>query len=402
MKKIDLNYICTIMGNLSGIPIRLYENNRQVFYHALVNLPKDPILPFQKEILAIDAHIGYFITPYFDHYGIVSGTHHKIIIGPSRQTNMNDQDIRTLAFHCDVEPDDIDEFVRGMKSIIQMPLASMMQMLCAMNYVINEEKLTLEDITIYDTEQQDLKEKLETDRARHSFHSGSADIQTQQTVHNTLSLEQTLINIVRKGDSAALREWIANVPAMGGGTLAYDQMRQMKNTFIVTATLISRAAIRGGMDVNDAFSLSDAYIQKCELLNSIDRITNLQYHMLFDYTERVEKLRLGKSPSKLVVEISNYVQHHLSEPVDIEALAAAMFLSRTRLSVKFKEETGMTLTDFVLKEKIDEAKRLLRYTDKLSVDIAAYLGFSSQSHFSRTFKKYAGCSPLEYRKKYNT
>lgn len=73
--------------------------------------------------------------------------------------------------------------------------------------------------------------------------------------------------------------------------------------------------------------------------------------MVFDYTERIEKLRLGKSPSKLVRDISNYVQHHLSEPVDIEALAKAMYLSRTRLSVKFKEETGMTLTDFVLKEK---------------------------------------------------
>ncbi len=79
-----------------------------------------------------------------------------------------------------------------------------------------------------------------------------------------------------------------------------------------------------------------------------------------------------------------------------------MFLSRTRLYVEFKEETEMTLTDFVLKEKTDEAKRLRRYTDKTLTAISAYLGFSSKSHFPRTFRKYGDCSPLEYRKKYNS
>lgn len=61
----------------------------------------------------------------------------------------------------------------------------------------------------------------------------------------------------------------------------------------------------------------------------------------------------------------------------------------------------MTLTDFILKEKTEEAKRLLRYTDKPITSISAYLGFSSQSHFSRTFKKYTGSLPNEYRKRHN-
>ncbi len=402
MKSLDYNYICTIIGNLAGMPVRTYKNAKQLFYHSLVSLPKDPITPYLSDILAITDHIGYFITPYFNYYGVVNCPPYKIVLGPSCQSTMNDQDIKELAFKCDVAPDDVREFVVGMKGIVTMPLVSIMQILCTMNYVMNDEKLSLQNISIYDAEQQNLKEKMEIHRANHSFDSNPVAVRSQQVVHNTVTLEQLLVNIVRKGDTAALREWIANAPAVQGGTLASDQIRQMKNTFIVTATLISRAAIRGGMDVEDALALSDAYIQKCELLYSIDRITNLQYHMVFDYTERVEKLRLGKSPSKLVMEISNYVQHHLSEPVDIEALANAMYLSRTRLSVKFKEETGMTLTDFVLKEKTDEAKRLLRYTDKTLTAISAYLGFSSQSHFSRVFRKYAECSPIEYRKKYNS
>lgn len=401
MKNLDYNYLCTVIGNMSGIPIRLYKNNRQIFYHALVNLPKDPMTAFKKDILSIDTHVGYYITPYFHYYGIVSDGENKIIIGPSIQTSNNEQTLRELAFECDVSPDDAADFIIGMKSIVSMPLDSILQILCTMNYVMNGEKLGLGDIIIYDAEQQDLKAKLEEERAKYNFDSDPATIRDQQNVHNTLALEQTIVNFVRRGDTTALKKWIADAPAVRGGILASDQLRQIKNTFIVTATLISRGAIRGGMDVDDALSLSDAYIQKCELMNNIERITNLQYHMVFDYAERVEKLRYGKQPSKLVQDVAKYIQHHLSEPITTDDIAKALFLSRSRLSVKFKEEANENLIDFILKEKIEEAKRLLRYTDKTSVAISAYLGFSSQSHFSRTFKKYTGSLPNEYRKRHN-
>ena len=119
--------------------------------------------------------------------------------------------------------------------------------------------------------------------------------------------------------------------------------------------------------------------------------------MVLEYTRRVERIRLGRKPSRLLMQVTNYVRHNLSQPMDVEGLARSMFVSRTHLATKFKQETGMTLTDFILGEKIEEAKRLLEYTDKSLSLIANYLGFSSQSHFTRTFKKYTGKTPKEYR-----
>lgn len=72
------------------------------------------------------------------------------------------------------------------------------------------------------------------------------------------------------------------------------------------------------MDAEDAFSLSDSYIQRCELLNFPDDITNLQYRMILDYTERVERLRLGKRPSRLTIDVANYIQHHITELITVE------------------------------------------------------------------------------------
>ena len=100
------------------------------------------------------------------------------------------------------------------------------------------------------------------------------------------------------------------------------------------------------------------------------------------------------------MDVANYVRRHLSEPVSVEKMAGEFFLSRPHLSAKFKRETGMTLTDFILNEKTEEAKRLLRYSDKSQAAISVYLGFSSQGYFAKVFKKYAGCTPNEYRDKH--
>ena len=77
-------------------------------------------------------------------------------------------------------------------------------------------------------------------------------------------------------------------PAIRDGTLAVNQLRQIKNTFVVSIALVLRAAIRGGMNVENAFFLSDTFIQKAELLNTPSQLPLLQYHMLLAFTERVE------------------------------------------------------------------------------------------------------------------
>lgn len=398
MKDINYNYICTTIANLSGIPVRMYEGGRQAFCLSVVDLPADPLSPYLNEILSVNSHIGYFITPHFHYYGIVNSGQHKVVIGPSIQTRIQDSSLKELAFLCGLDEGQYDAFISGMKRIIPMPLDSILQIMCTINYIVNEEMLGIGDVAIYDAEQEKLTADLERERANSDFFKGANEFFESISIHNTLGIERKLAQFVKNGDISALRDWMDSIPAVRGGVLASDQLRQLKNIFIVTATLVSRAAIEGGMDSDEALSLSDAYIQKCELLNNMGEIISLQYHMVFDYTRKVEKLRSINISSRLILDTINYIRHHIAENVSAEDIAKAMFVSRTWLSHKFSRETGMTISDFVLKEKIEEAKRLLRYTDKSFVAISSYLGFSSQSHFSRTFRKYAGCLPSEYRK----
>lgn len=393
MKFEDLKYICDVIGNLAGIPIRIYKDNNQIYYYSLVNIIKDPIIPYKEDIMKINNHIGYFITPIFLYYGIVNSNEYKIVLGPSFSTSVSLNDLRNLAFECDVNNDEIENFISSLKSLVPLPLNSILQMLCSINFILNNEKLSLSDIALHEKEQFQLEEVIKKEEVNNVLEKKD-DL---SVTHNTYNLEEKIMNIISHGDIFALKELVSYMPALRPGVLSSDALRQAKNTFIVTATLASRAAIRGGMDINESFSISDGYIQKCDLLNSLDKISQLQFHMIYDYTEKVSKIRIGKEPSKFLIDVSNYIQKHISEPIDIQKMADELYFSRTYLATKFKKETNDTLSNYILKAKVEEGKRLLRYSDKSISSIGFYLGFSSQSHFSNVFSKYVKISPNEYR-----
>lgn len=392
-----LRYICTIIGNLSGVPIRIYKNRSLIFSHSVVWLPVDPICLCEDEILDIRSHIGYYTAQFFYSYGIVNYEDYSIISGPTRLTSARVQELRELAFLAGVPSEETDAFVSGMRAVISLPLESLLQMLLSVNFFLNEEMLEITDLTIREDEQQMYNAQLGREQAEHRYDQDLLDPAAQE-VHNTYRTEQTLLDLIEKGDVGALDEWLKDAPAVRPGSIAPDQLRQVKNTLIVTATLASRAAVRGGMDVEDAFSLSDAYIRKCELLQTPDRIINLQYHMVLDFTSQVSNLKLHGNSSALAAAVAEYVRHHLSDPVSTEKIAEKLHFSRTWLSRKFHEETGIPLSDFIRIKKTEEAQRLLRYTDKSLREISVYLGYSSQSHFQTVFKKQLGVTPMQYRR----
>ena len=391
MKKEDLVYLCTVIGNLSGIPVRLYRNDRLSFYHSIVSLPKDPVVLEKKEISVQNDHILFHVTPGFFYYGTVCSGEYRIVIGPSRQAAAQDQELKDMAFELGLSADDVHDFISGMKQIIRLPLESMMQMMCAINFMVNHEKVTLTDL-IGGENQFGLEEKRSEKRI-------SEKETPPEELHNTLAIEQTIMNIIRKGDVAALEAFAQDAPAVRPGMMAREQLRQVKNTFIVTTAEASRAAIRGGMDVEDALTSSDAYIQECEMMTDASQITRLQFDMIMFYTQQVQRIRHGNYASELVKNVANYIQHHLSEAITTDQIAEQLFLSRQHLSRRFTQEAGIPLAAFVRNEKIEEGKRLLRYTDKSVSVIAAYLGFSSQGHFSKIFKEITGMTPGEYREK---
>ena len=395
MNKIeDLEYLCTNLGNLSGIPVRLYLNDEQIFYYSMVNFIKDPFELDKVNAFKLKDNVTYYQSNYYYYYGIINFDNHKIVVGPTRQLPTSKQEIRSMAFSLGIAPSETDEFISQMELLVQLPLMSLLQILSMVNYSLTGEKTSIESLSIKEDTQNVLKEEIEKEQASRNVEAYEG---YTNGPYNALDIENRMIDMVMRGDIAALKIFFQNIPAVRSGTVAQEQLRQNKNIFIISVTLCSRAAIRGGMDVTAALALSDSYIQKCELAKDIETITNLSYLMVFDYAERVAKIRLGQNPSKLVIDVSNYIQAHLSDAIKTDDIANALYMGRSRLSTNFKNQTGINISDYIMMIKIDEAKRLLRYSEKPFASISNYLGFSSQSHFSKVFKKYTDSTPFDYR-----
>lgn len=393
-KNIDLHYLMKEIASLSGLPVRIYEDEKRIFYSSTATLIKDPIIPFLSEILQLKDNVCYFSTPSFHYYGVVNSDSLKIVIGPTGQTGYSDRELKELAFLSGVEKKDVEAFILGIRDIGSLPLEAVLEVLFTINHILNGEKLGLKDITISESIQEEIQTRIEEENAKYKLdYNAPAPFS-----HNTFSTEDYINNLITEGDTEGLKSFTASAPSIRPGKLAINQLRQRKNTFVVTATLSSRAAIKGGLSVEEAFSLSDSYIQKCELLNTPEQITNLQFHMIYDYTSRVHEIK-ALSDKRLSQRVLKYVKEHISERITADEISSALFFSRPYLSKEFKKESGMTLTDFILKEKTKEAKRLLKFSNKSITEIALYLSFSSASHFSRVFKSYEGCTPREYRER---
>ena len=69
---LDLEYLCTVIGNMAGVPIRIYTGKKLTFYHSFVYLSKDPICLYENTLLEIEEPVGYYITPDFSKFSFMT------------------------------------------------------------------------------------------------------------------------------------------------------------------------------------------------------------------------------------------------------------------------------------------------------------------------------------------
>ncbi|WP_165452492.1 response regulator [Paenibacillus thalictri] len=106
--------------------------------------------------------------------------------------------------------------------------------------------------------------------------------------------------------------------------------------------------------------------------------------------------------SSLIGKVQAYINSRLQEEeLSREQIAASVYLNPAYLSRLFKKETGITLTDFIVKERMERAKELLKEGTLKISSIAEQTGYSHFSHFAKSFKKIVGMTPQEYRKQFH-
>lgn len=93
-----------------------------------------------------------------------------------------------------------------------------------------------------------------------------------------------------------------------------------------------------------------------------------------------------------------FIETNIDRPLLLEDLARAAGLSRMYFAAQFREAMGVTPHSYLLWCRIEKSKRMLESTNVPIVEVALATGFSNQAHFTVVFKRFAGMTPLQWRR----
>jgi two-component system, response regulator YesN len=103
-----------------------------------------------------------------------------------------------------------------------------------------------------------------------------------------------------------------------------------------------------------------------------------------------------------IQHIRTYIEQHAAENISLKGIAARFYMNPVYLGQLFRKTYGVYFNEFLLKLRIQEAKRLLRQTDLRIYEIAERVGFGSSDYFVTQFEKMVHATPTEYRNSLNT
>ncbi|MGN0466976.1 MAG: helix-turn-helix transcriptional regulator [Lachnospiraceae bacterium] len=218
--------------------------------------------------------------------------------------------------------------------------------------------------------------------------------------HRQTTEEFLFYRAVASGDVEAVKkncEQERFLESKGVGILSQNPVTNLKYHFVITTAMVTRLCKQNGMELEQAFRLSDFYIQKLDYIHTVQGVQNLHDEMVMDYAEKMRSYFRNDTNSKHINACKEYIYSHIKERITIEDLAKEVGVSASYLSRLFKKETGVSVSVYIREQKIDIAKNLLKFSDYSMIDIANRLAFSSQSHFIQQFREIVGMTPKKYR-----
>ena len=263
--------------------------------------------------------------------------------------------------------------------------------------------ITENDIVRYNCISADFDYKLRKDLEKRIFEQ-----QETGSHHNPYDQEVRELSAIENGDVEALRKSISEDYTGTIGTLAKDKLRSVKNVGIVVITNSSRAAIRGGLSSEIAFSMSDIYIKQVDEAPSENVSMQITRNAEFEFAKMVHEIKseqitmntFSGQENEHVMAAKNYIFKHLHGKITVAEIADALGLNANYLSGLFKAKEGISLKDYILNNKIILVKNLLTYSAYNYSEISYYLGFASQSHLGKAFREKTGLTLSQYRAKY--
>ncbi|MGI6148041.1 MAG: PocR ligand-binding domain-containing protein [Limnochordia bacterium] len=246
-----------------------------------------------------------------------------------------------------------------------------------------------------------MQAELPTLSARREYHELGAGI--AETIHeqkanggkgaHAFELEKDLIFCVKTGDQLGARRILNEI--LGIIYFEDTSFKVKKSRIIALTALLSRAAIEAGADLDLIFGIENSYLDEIQGMTDLMELS----WSLVPVLERFIESTFGSKSLKnrdLMYKAVSFIRTHYREDLVLEDAAREVGLHPTYFSKLFKEEMGISFTDYLSKVRVEAAKLLMR-SDYSLAEISQMVGFNDQSYFTKVFKKHTGESPHRWR-----
>ena len=208
--------------------------------------------------------------------------------------------------------------------------------------------------------------------------------------------EKSLLEKVRLGKYREV--WVIDFNELDSymGKSTKDQFRKFEYTTVAANALCTRAAIEGGLPPDEAYDISEAMLQRLENAKNIQELHDIMELTAVLLAHEVNKYK-RKESYYVLEQCKNYISRNIFNRIYLKEMAEYIGLNPSYLSRFFSEKEGITIQQYVQREKVNTACNLLRYSDRSIAEIAQYMGFQSQSSFTKVFKQWKSMTPVEYR-----
>lgn len=160
---------------------------------------------------------------------------------------------------------------------------------------------------------------------------------------------------------------------------------------------LTLAAVLGGLPLERSAAISGYFLEKIPEMTDVEAFLRCTDEMEIIFAQEVYRHKSYQTGNQAIDRCLTYIYEHIDWPIRLADLAQVCGYSISRIQYLFSLHTGVTITDYIRREKVKKAKFLLTYTDLSCAAVGQKLSFCSQSYFTKVFRLETGMTPLQYR-----
>ncbi|MBJ8009810.1 MULTISPECIES: helix-turn-helix domain-containing protein [Bacillus cereus group] len=402
---IDIQYLCDLVHRTFNVPVHVLSTDKKILYHSTSDDVCNPFYsskeehlsgiyqendPYNFPLFRSNSYLENFVLIHIANHDYIKGT---IIIGPTKYPKVSDDTAIKIRKEFNSN-DKVQEGLDYYQCLPKIKKTTLIDMGILLHYMIFNEQLD-RDVVL---EKNKVLEEVAYKIVKPDLYILKRQ-QSNPETHITAFVHK-YFSTIKEGNKKELLQYMYAFPQEDGGfVLTEDSLRNQKILGIIAITLATRYAIDGNLPSDIAFSLSLLYIQTMEQLNNVDSVKRLSGDALRTFADRVKEFNAQKY-SNTIIKCINHISKNAYDELSLNELANHLDITPTYLSKLFKKEMGIPLSEYIQKERIEEAKKLLTLTTYPLSDICNWLNFNDQSYFTKVFKKITSMTPRQYREKH--